>query len=93
MATLYKADGSREEVHPANGTTFQIEELQALVGGYVERVFLPFDQRMIVDEDAKLRGKPVNEGASLALHQALGRNTVPIAGDAVVGKKKEIGLG
>jgi hypothetical protein len=93
MATLYKTDGSKEVIKPADGKKFQIEELQKLVGGYVERVKLPFDQRLIVDEDAKLKGKPMNQSASLVLHRAMGGETVPIAGDAVVGTKQEFGLG
>jgi hypothetical protein len=63
------------------------------VGGYVERVILPFDQRMVLDEDGRLKGKPFNEHASQALHDALGGNTVKVVGDVVMGTKKEFGLG
>lgn len=32
-AKLYKTDGTILEVVPSNGTDFQLEELQAMVGG------------------------------------------------------------
>lgn len=93
MATLYKTDGTQEVIKPANGRKFDIKELQKLVGGLVERIKLPFEQSLVVDQEAPRKGKPVNKNASQALHAMLGGNTVPIAGDAVVGTKAEIGLG
>ena len=93
MATLYKADGTQEVIKPANGKKFDIKELQALVGGTVERLKLPFDQRMVMNEDGRPKNLPVNDKASQLLHMALGGNTVPIVGDVVVGTKNELGLG
>ena len=37
MATLIKADGTRTEIQPKNGTDFKLEELQAYVDGYIDR--------------------------------------------------------
>lgn len=38
MAVLIKTDGTSQSVWPKSGEDFSIEELQALVGGYVEFV-------------------------------------------------------
>ena len=36
MAKIIKTDGTIVEVTPQNGTDFQLEELQKIVGGYIE---------------------------------------------------------
>jgi hypothetical protein len=41
MATLYRVDGTHETVHPRDGNTFTLLELQAYVDGYIECVATP----------------------------------------------------
>ena len=54
-----------------------LEALQKKVGGYIELVALGNGNQLIVDEDAKLKGKlPNKEASALA--------GVPIAGPAVI---------
>ena len=36
MATVFEIDGSRRTVQPATPPAFTLEELQQLVGGYIE---------------------------------------------------------
>lgn len=36
MAKIIKTDGTIVEVTPQNGTDFQLEELQKIVGGYID---------------------------------------------------------
>lgn len=36
MATLIKADGTKKEIQPQNGTDFSLEELQKYVDGYIQ---------------------------------------------------------
>lgn len=36
MAEIIKTDGTRRPVHPSNGTDFSLEEMQTIVGGYIE---------------------------------------------------------
>ena len=36
MAKIIKTDGTIVEVTPQNGADFQLEELQKIVGGYIE---------------------------------------------------------
>lgn len=81
-AKLYKTDGTILEVVPANGTDFQLDELQAMVGGYIEIVSAGKGKIMIIDDDGKLKGKPVNNAATMIFMQA-GYCDI-IAGDALV---------
>lgn len=64
-AQLIPILGFVDRVSPANGTVFQLDELQKLVGGYVEFVPLPDGRHMVVDEDARLADKPWNGMASI----------------------------
>ncbi len=36
MATVFEVDGTRRVVHPATLPSFTLEEMQALVGGYID---------------------------------------------------------
>lgn len=66
MATLVKADGTETEVFPANGKKFTPEELQKLVGGYIEltRTNKPV-RDMWVNEEGKLNGSLLNHKATM----------------------------
>lgn len=92
MATLYKIDGTTKEVLPRDQKRFKIEELQKLVGGYVEQWKLHNSLRIVMDEDAKLKGRPINTEASRFFSVQAGAAVV-VAGDAVVGTRQELGLG
>lgn len=73
-AILYKLDKNNiqdgiamvelQHIEPENGKTFELEELQALVGGYVEDVgYIEIDKKfykILVDEEGKLKDLPVN---------------------------------
>jgi hypothetical protein len=81
-AKLYKADGTILEVVPANGKDFQLEELQKMVGGYIEIVSAGKGKIMVIDDEGKLKGKPVNDAATMIFMQAGYYDT--IVGDALV---------
>lgn len=63
-------DGIRNEVVPyprdgkASPETFTLRELQDLVGGYIEVIYLTDEVVMIVDEDGKMKGEYVNPEAT-----------------------------
>jgi len=62
---IVKTSGIIEPVEPANGNDFSLEELKkAIGGGYIEVVFIPPDRMMVIDEEGKLKGMPVNVVAS-----------------------------
>ena len=81
-AKLYKTDGTILEVVPANGTDFQLDELQAMVGGYIEIIPVLRGKIMVLDEEGKLKGKPINDAATMIFMQAGFYDT--IVGDALV---------
>ena len=41
-----------------------LEELQKMVGGYVEIAFMNNEVQVIIDEEGKLKGKEINMGAT-----------------------------
>lgn len=63
-AKIYKADGTIIDVVPENGTDFQLDELQKIVGGYIEIVSLLDNEIMVVNEEGKLTDLPINENAT-----------------------------
>lgn len=82
-AKIYKADGTVLEVMPANGTDFQLDELQKIVGGYIEIVGLLGNEIMVVNEEGKLADLPINEKATELYNEVDGFYDY-IAGDVLV---------
>ena len=58
MAQIIRTDGTRREICPANGTDFTLEEMQSIVGGYIEQVELDEETTMVVNEEGKLMMLP-----------------------------------
>ncbi len=66
-----------ENIEPENGEFFTLEELQKLVGGYVQPVYLKDGRVMYVDEDGAPRGLARNDIASdLAGYGVVGNTVV-----------------
>jgi len=65
MAWHIKADDTAAEVHPAQGATFSLKELQGFVGGYIEMVTIGPESFMIVNEDGMSLNLPSNERATM----------------------------
>jgi hypothetical protein len=86
MATLYRANGIKEEIRPA-GSSFTLAELQTLVGGYIEIVHAKDGTMIVVDEEGKLKNKSINLLAT-ELYQYGDHD--PICGDAVTGTRLEL---
>jgi hypothetical protein len=63
-AEWIKTDGTVVEVKPSKGKHFNLQELQKFVGGYIELVYLPNNRIMVVNEEGKVDGLPVNERAT-----------------------------
>jgi hypothetical protein len=84
MATIVKVDGSEE---PLSDCT--LASLQKVVGGYIEIVQTNDGRLVVLDEEGKLKGKPVNAKAT-----ELTRGIVDvfdlIVGDVVVASHSEI---
>jgi|21_taG_2_1085346.scaffolds.fasta_scaffold152798_2 hypothetical protein len=60
---LLKADGTKVKVLPAKGSTFNLEELQSFVGGYIEPIFMG-NTMFITNENGRNLGLPYNDGAT-----------------------------
>ncbi len=84
MAQIIKTDGTKIDVTPQNGRDFQLSELQKVVCGYIETVNTIDGRLMIVNEEGKLKGLPINEEATKLI-----RNDV-IVGDVLVCSRKQI---
>lgn len=65
-AYVLYADGRSNEVSPANGTDFSLEEMQKIVGGNIE-ICECHDSSMIlvINEEGKLEGLDFNYDATL----------------------------
>lgn len=79
MAILLPTSGFPQQVTPKHGGAFSLEELQALVEGHLECVYLPDGRLLFLNEEGKCQGLPLN-----ALATALAR-PVLIPGDVIVG--------
>jgi hypothetical protein len=64
-------DGRITPIAPANGKTYTLEELQALVGGYIEIVPMDKGRYAVVNEEGMFLGLDLNPGASLLLGTAI----------------------
>lgn len=79
---IHKTDGTKVYVSP-DAKTYSLEELQRVVGGYIEIVRLTAEVMMIVNEEGKVNGLPVNENATKLLRTCLLTDDF-IVGDALV---------
>jgi hypothetical protein len=64
MAYWLKTDGTISEVKPASGESFSLEELQGMVGGYIQMVRTHTGDWLVCDEDGISKRLPFNEQAT-----------------------------
>lgn len=83
MAQIIKTNGETIDVKPKNGKDFKLRELQAIVDGYIEIVWLPNDKIMVVNEDGKLRGLETNVEATRIYYNVFGYTDI-IVGDVLI---------
>lgn len=87
MAWLFTTEGGSSEVQPA-GKRWTLDELQAHVGGYIELApSIAPGWTLVIDEEGKLKGKPINQRATVLY---VNGGADPIVGDALYLKSKEI---
>lgn len=68
-AKIIYTDKESEDYIPKNGNTFELTEMQEIVGGYIEIIRLNDGRIMIVDEEGKLNNKEVNIPATNILRR------------------------
>ncbi len=73
-AELIKIDGTRTPMVPANGKTFELDELYKALGCNLIQVLNVGERLMVMDEEGMMNGKEVNATACLlaAPHTILG---------------------
>ncbi len=76
-------DGRVEEVRPANGKDFQAEEVNRMVGGHFQLMWLKRRRYMAINEDGKGEKLPLNPTATGYLFDETEMPLVP--GEYVVG--------
>ena len=82
-AKIIYPDKESEDYTPKNGRTFELEEMQKIVGGLIEIVHLNDGRLMIVNEEGLLQGLPVNIEATNILRRDHS-TTQFIVGNAIV---------
>lgn len=77
QATIYYPSGFEKKITPKNGSVFTLDELQGVVGGYIEFVYTDDDTRhVIVNEEGLITGLPYNTIASLIVRHPLFGNVL-----------------
>ena len=89
MGKIYKTDGTITTVEPKNGTDYSLEELQTIVGGYIEVLPLNEDEIMVLNEEGKILGLDLNDNATELISEA-GMWDDFIVGDVLVCKNDEV---
>lgn len=82
-AHVYYPNGDFQETQPKNGSTFELEELQEVVGGYIELVRLNDGRIIVVNEEGLNLNLPVNIEATNILRRDHS-TTQYIVGNAIV---------
>ena len=84
MATIIRADGTEEQLRDMS-----LAALQGAVGGYIEIVPTNDGRLVVLDEEGKLKGKPVNRRATELTRGVVADDDL-IVGDVVVAGTNEI---
>jgi hypothetical protein len=90
MAKIYKTTGGEETVTPQNGKHFSLKELKKIVGGYIENVYLNNGDIMIVNEEGKLDGLPLNIKATAIFRKNFPDSEDTIVGDILITEQKYV---
>lgn len=86
-AKIYHPNGEIEDVLPKNGKHFTLEEMQAIVGGYIEIVRLPANLLMILNEEGKLQKLAYNPHADAIFKNHFHINNNYIVGNVLICSK------
>ena len=80
-----KKNGTKTTFMDSSDIKPTLEQLQKMVGGYIEVVTAKNGDQIILDEEGRLKGKPINEDASEHwLGDTWDNDTANIVGDAIV---------
>lgn len=88
MLIVIKTNNEIVELVP-KGSKVLLEELQAAVGGFIEMINV-YNKVMIVNEEGKLEGLPINKKATEFFQMCYRTNDV-IVGNAILADRDELG--
>lgn len=90
MAKIYKANGEVLDIEPENGTDFQLEELQEIVGGFIDcRRTNDGNDLIIFNDEGKLLGLPYNDKATDIYQERVYEGDF-LVGDVLICKNNEM---
>tara|TARA_R100000655_G_scaffold31694_1_gene63396 strand:+ start:398 stop:841 length:444 start_codon:yes stop_codon:yes gene_type:complete len=92
MATYYKAEEMGIPIKPKNGKEFTLEEMQTLVGGYIETFPLGKDLIVVVNEEGRCVEEPVVNVNFMDDFSKYGWTEL-IFGHVLVAPRKMVGFG
>ena len=78
-----------EDVEPANGRDFSLEELQGYVDGLIEIVSLYDGRLMVLNDEGLINGLPINPLATAIYQNATGVNDY-ILGNVLICQDNEV---
>tara|TARA_R110002020_G_scaffold309888_1_gene525765 strand:+ start:2635 stop:2913 length:279 start_codon:yes stop_codon:yes gene_type:complete len=91
MANLYTHNEEKILVKPKNEKVFELSELQDFVDGYIEKIILPIDNRvMVINTDREVEKLPYNNLATQIYLKNFPEREDYIVGNAVICSKEEI---
>jgi hypothetical protein len=89
-SSLYQTDGRVRTITPANGVHWTLEELQGLVGGYVEVLRTVDGGFMVINEMGKVMNPPMELNIPATRLYVHGRRDVIVGPAVVVDSKVEL---
>lgn len=88
---IIKADGTTVNYQPKAGAHYELDELQDIVGGYIQIISLHDGRQMVINDEGKLQALPYNSIATDIAHEA--EAIFPndfIVGDVLICKEGDI---
>jgi Domain of unknown function (DUF3846) len=90
MAMLFQTNGLVRMIEPANGVHWTLEELQGIVGGYIEVVSTIDGRFMVINEHGKVLDPPLDLNIPATRLYIHGRRDVILGPAVVVDTKLEL---
>lgn len=90
MAQIIKSNGVVIEVTPKNGTNFSLEELQEIVGGYIEILPLNCGRIIVCDDEGIFKNYALNQKATELLNRNSCCTKGTIVGNVLVCDKEQV---
>ena len=87
---IIKADGTEQEVLPKDGKYFSLEEMQEIVGGFIEMISCN-DQNFlcVLNEEGKINELPINEKATKLVDKIISPDDY-LVGDVLITESKYV---